>query len=165
MHPFEEFEAFFDGVADSVRDELSFFLLALDDDSPVGTDEGLDCEKTARAIFRAETHAGRIGELIRAAATFDVYFAADLSERFAADKPVSQVAPRNEDFAFSDRYADRLRLIEVAREEWQALRRTTLSPAAIAAALVAVPPQPKFRYPRKLRRLPTFGNSQISRDV
>ena len=147
----DEFASFFDGLSDAVRSELSFFLVALTDEGRADGDWGLNYESAARALFDAQTRVGRIGNLIGAAAIFDVYFSADVAKRFEATGRRPPGANGHTTCAMiSTRYADRLKAIEAAHEEWQALRRTTLSPAAIGAALIP-PTLPRARYTNRMK--------------
>jgi hypothetical protein len=134
----DAFVVFFDGIPDAVREELSFFLVALTDEERIYQDEPPDYERAARALFSAQTRIGRIGNLIQAAAIFDVYFSADLDQRFAASARHPEIAGGSSRLvAAFGRRADRINAIAAARDEWHMLRRTTLSPAAISAALIA----------------------------
>jgi hypothetical protein len=84
-----------------------------------------------------QTQIGRIGNLVQAAAIFDVYFSADLDQRFGAAGRRAEIAGEDGRLdAVLNRRADRLKAIAAARDQWQTLRRSTLSPAAISAALV-----------------------------
>src|SRR5262249_53914959 len=92
----------------------------------------------ARALFGAQTFIGRIGNLISAVAVFDVYFALDPGERFGLDKSkrdFDEPQSNANQLRIRDHYADRSKAILAAKQIWMELRRTTLSPEAIATAL------------------------------
>jgi hypothetical protein len=74
-----------------------------------------------------------------------VYFAMDPSERFGVDGSQSERGGPQSDVIQSrihNRYADRRRAILAAKPVWMELRRTTLSPEAIATALVPINSRP-----------------------
>jgi hypothetical protein len=124
------FEGFCDGLPETVRDVLS--------DEDLVVDELDDIDERARTLFRARTFIGRIGNLISAVSIFDVYFALDPSERFGSDGSQREGGDPQTDVTQSrvlSRYADRARAILSAKQAWMELRRTTLSPEAIATAL------------------------------
>jgi hypothetical protein len=131
------FETFCDDLPETVRDDLQF-MMVMPSDEELMPDELGDIDARARALFGARTFIGRIGNLISAASIFDVYFALDPGERFGLDK-----SPREPDRADNnasksrvrDRYSDRSSAILAAKQKWIGLRRTTLSPEAIAMAL------------------------------
>jgi hypothetical protein len=120
------FEGFCDDLPETVRDDLFFMMVMLSDEDLI-VDELDAIDQRARALFGAQTFLGRIGNLISAVSIFDVYFALDPNGRFASDVTQSRIY---------DRYDDRRRAILAAKQVWMELRRTTLSPEAIATALV-----------------------------
>jgi len=130
---------FFDDIPDIVRAELSALMVTLAEDDQLETTMN-DYERAARALFNAETRVGRIGNLISAVAIFDVYFAIDHDARFGQQPGLKSNHTPGEAL---DRFATRRDAIGLARQMWQARRDTTLSAAAIAAALV--PPEPQGR--------------------
>ena len=135
----DDLVTFFDDIPDTVRAELSALMVTLAEDDQLESPTS-DCERAARALFKSETHVGRIGDLISAVAIFDVYFAIDHDARFAARQPgstKSDHAPRD---ALA-RFAVRRNAIGLAHQMWQTRRDTTLSTAAIAAALIRPEPQ------------------------
>lgn len=133
----QEFTNFLDGAPDSVRRDLSGLLmtLAYDDAIDVGSD-ALQ-ENPVQELFSAQTHVGKIGDLINAVGVVDVYFALDSAERFqpAGRQHDAALGHRNAPSAVLTAYAERLAAVEAARREWQALRAERLSTGAIAAAL------------------------------
>jgi hypothetical protein len=134
------FEGFCDDLPETVRDDLLFMMVMLSDEDLV-VDELDDIDERARALFGARTFIGRIGNLISAVSIFDVYFALDPSERFGLDGPPCEHGGQQGDATKSriqSRYADRRRAILAAKQVWTELRRTTLSPEAIATALAPV---------------------------
>jgi hypothetical protein len=138
------FERFCDELPDTVRDDLLFMMVMLSDEDLV-VDELDDIDERARALFAARTFIGRIGNLISAVSIFDVYFALDPNERFGFDGPQPECSRQQSDPTQSrahDRYADRRRAILAAKQVWMELRRTTLSPEAIATALVPINARP-----------------------
>jgi hypothetical protein len=131
------FEGFCDGLPETVRDDLLFMMVMLSDEDLV-VDELDDIDERARTLFGARTFIGRIGNLISAVSIFDVYFALDPSERFGSDGSQREGDDPQTDVTQSrvlSRYADRARAILSAKQAWMELRRTTLSPEAIATAL------------------------------
>jgi hypothetical protein len=69
----------------------------------------------------------------------------DPNERFGLDGPQLECSRQQSDPTQSrvhDRYADRRRAILAAKQVWMELRRTTLSPEAIATALVPINARP-----------------------
>jgi hypothetical protein len=134
------FEGFCDDLPETVREDLLFMMVMLsDEDLVVG--ELDDIDERARALFGARTFIGRVSNLISAASIFDVYFALDPSERFGAGGPLGEGGEWQNDVIRSSihsRYADRRHAILAAKLAWTELRRTTLSPRAIAAALVPI---------------------------
>jgi hypothetical protein len=137
---FEELTAFFDDMPDAVRAEVSLLLVVLDEDQPVGPEGWIDCEQVARGLFNAQSRFGRFGELITAVGIFDVYFAADPYERLAPAAVHSgsrySGSNGNQSAPCRNRHAAKLVAIEKARRDWHALRQTSLTPAAISAALM-----------------------------
>jgi hypothetical protein len=148
----DEFAAFFDGIPDAVRNELAFFLVTLSDEWRAEPEAPLDYERAARILFDAETRTGRISNVISAAGFFDVYFSLNAGERF---KTNGSQASQTSNAAGLPWAASRLAAIEAASKQWHELRRTTLSPAAIAATLLP-PDAPRSRYkaPRKWAATP-----------
>ena len=142
-------EQFFDELPSTVRDDLSFMMVVLADESLVVQDVQDVYDIPAQRLFTAQTPIGRLGNLITAVSVFDVYFAMDAQRRFAP-KPSSKPhgrrpapAARAETGGIAsllDAYADQIDAISAARQRWAELRRTRLTPAAIAAALA--PPRP-----------------------
>jgi hypothetical protein len=134
------FERFCDELPETVREDLLFMMVMLsDEDLVVG--ELDDIDERARALFGAQTFIGRVSNLISAASTFDVYFALDPSERFGSGGPQRDGGEEQNEATRSrvhDRYADRRHAILAAKQAWTELRRTTLSPQAIAAALMPI---------------------------
>jgi hypothetical protein len=133
------FERFCDELPETVREDLLFMMVMLsDEDLVVG--EFDDIDERARALFGARTFIGRVSNLISAASIFDVYFALDPSERFGSGGQREGGEEQNEAIRsrIRNRYADRRHAILAAKQAWTELRRTTLSPQAIAAALVPI---------------------------
>ena len=142
------FEGFCDDLPETVRDDLLFMMVMLSDEDLI-VDELDDIGERARALFGAQTFIGRIGNLISAVSVFDVYFALDPSERFGLDGPQHECSGRQSDITQSrvhNRYADRRRAILAAKQAWMELRRTTLSPEAIATALVPIDATPREKH-------------------
>jgi hypothetical protein len=138
------FEGFCDSLPETVRNDLLFMMVMLSDEDLV-VDESYDIDERARALFVARTSIGRISNLISAVSIFDVYFALDPSERFDLDGSQRESRSPQSDATQSrihDRYADRKRAIMAAKQVWTELRRTTLSPEAIAAALIPINARP-----------------------
>jgi hypothetical protein len=143
------FEGFYGDLPETVRDDLLFMMVMLSDEDLI-VDELDDIGERARALFGAQTFIGRIGNLISAASVFDVYFALDPSERFGLDGPQRECSGQQSDIVQSrihNRYADRRRAILAAKQARMELRRTTLSPGAIANALVATNQNPGWERP------------------
>jgi hypothetical protein len=131
------FEGFCDSLPESVRHDLLFMMVVLSDEDLV-VDELDDIDRRARALFGARTFVGRIGNLINAVSIFDVYFALDADERFGLKGSQSDRSSPQSEMGQSpvlNRYADRRRAIVAAKQVWMELRRTTLSPEAIATVL------------------------------
>ena len=128
---FDHLTAFFDGLPDAVRAEISLLLVVLGDDQAVDAEGWIDCEPAARGLFNAQSRFGRLGDLIKAAGIFDVYFATDPCDRLA---PAGNGGRQSQ--ALRSRYAGKLAAIEKARADWNVLRQTSLAPAAISAALL-----------------------------
>jgi hypothetical protein len=142
------FEGFCDDLPETVRDDLLFMMVMLSDEDLI-VDELDDIGERARALFGAQTFIGRIGNLISAVSVFDVYFALDPSERFGLDGPQHECSGQQSDITQSrvhNRYADRRRAILAAKQAWMELRRTTLSPEAIATALVPIDATPREKH-------------------
>jgi hypothetical protein len=134
------FERFCDELPDTVRDDLLFMMVMLSDEDLV-VDELDDIDERARALFAARTFIGRIGNLMSAVSIFDVYFALDPNERFGLDGWQREDAGSQSHATQSrlhNHYVDRSRAILAAKRIWLELRRTTLSPEAIATALLPV---------------------------
>jgi len=113
----EDLENFYDELPTDIRRDLSFMLVRLSDENLVAREDDLDYEAVVRSLFSAQTRIGRLSDLITAAAIFDVYFVMDTRRRFDPAK------------------SSRIDAIEAAGRQWAQLRRTSLAPAAIAAAL------------------------------
>ena len=142
------FEGFCDDLPETVRDDLLFMMVMLSDEDLI-VDELDDIGERARALFGAQTFIGRIGNLISAVSVFDVYFALDPSERFGLDGPQHECSGQQSGITQSrvhNRYADRRRAILAAKQAWMELRRTTLSPEAIATALVPIDATPREKH-------------------
>jgi hypothetical protein len=142
------FEGFCDDLPETVRDDLLFMMVMLSDEDLI-VDELDDIGERARALFGAQTFIGRIGNLISAVSVFDVYFALDPSERFGLDGPQHECSGQQSDITQSrvhNRYADRRRAILAAKQAWMELRPTTLSPEAIATALVPIDATPREKH-------------------
>jgi hypothetical protein len=154
----EEFEMFFIELPAEVRNDLWFMMAILSDENFVFND-GTDIqERAALGLFQARTRIGRLGNLIQAAAIFDVYFAMDPAERFetggaAARKPVRK-AP-----TALYRYANQIEAIEATRQRWYDLRATKFSLAAIALALI--PPGLPNKRTRRVAPQPTDHNDDL----
>ena len=132
------FEGFCDDLPETVRNDLLFMMVMLSDED-IAVDELDDIDERARTLFGARTFMGRIGNLISAVSILDVYFALDPSERFSSDESQPEYGGPHIDATRSrirSRYADRARAILSAKQAWMELRRTTLSPEGIAAALL-----------------------------
>jgi hypothetical protein len=123
------FEEFYDDLPATVHYDLSFMMVMLSDEE-LAADESETMDERARSLFGARTFVGSLSNLINAVSIFDVYFALDTNERFGFDG--SQPDP----------YADQRQAILASKQVWMELRRTSLSPEAIAAALVATNPAP-----------------------
>jgi hypothetical protein len=131
------FEKFCDDLPETVRKDLQFTMVILSDEDLV-VDELGDIDERARALFGAQTFIGRMGNLISAVSVFDVYFALDPSERFGLDKSQRDFdEPRSNpnQSRIRNHYSDRSKAILAAKQIWMELRRTALSPEAIAIAL------------------------------
>jgi hypothetical protein len=131
------FERFCDDLPETVHNDLVFMMVALSDEDLVANELG-DIDDRARALFGARTFVGRMGNLINAVSIFDVYFALDADERFGLNRSQSGLQSDTAQSPVLNRYADRRRAIVAAKQVWTELRRTTLSPEAIATALVQV---------------------------
>jgi hypothetical protein len=117
------FEEFYDDLPATVHYDLSFMMVMLSDEEFVA-DESETMDERARSLFGARTFIGSLRNLINAVSIFDVYFALDTNKRFGFHG--SQ----------RDHYADQRQAILASKQVWMELRRTSLSPEAIAAALV-----------------------------
>lgn len=133
---FDALSGFFDDMPDAVRTEISLLLTVLAEDRPVEIEGWADCESAARGLFNGQSRAGRIGDLIKAVGIFDVYFAADPRERLGLPRTAGR---GNRSAIPQGRYAALLVAIEQAARNWETLRQTTLSAAAIHAALTPAP--------------------------
>jgi hypothetical protein len=142
-----ELERFFDALPATVRDDLSFMMVVLADESLVVHDVQDVYELPAHRLFVAQTPIGRLGNLINAVSVFDVYFAMDAQRRFAPKRSGRQAAPAAGVASLLDAYAGQIDAIGGAQKRWAELRRTKLTPAAIAAALA--PPQPPSQRKRR----------------
>jgi len=159
----EEFERFFDELPASVRSDLSFMMVTLFDEDAINHDLDSDYVAAARWLFAARTRIGRLAKLINAVSTFDVYFAMDSRERFDPEKrePLGSA----EHIPPVARYADQIGSIRAAKQRWRELRRTTLSPEAIAMALIpADPPRRRSRGPYSPFLRPDGGHGSTSHD-
>jgi hypothetical protein len=139
------FEKFCDGLPETVRDDLLFMMVTLSDEDLI-VDELDDIDERARALFGARTFIGRVGNLISAASIFDVYFALDPTQRFGFEASQGVRDGRQNEAAQSrvhTRYADRRPAILAAKQIWIELRRTALSPEAIATALAPINASPR----------------------
>jgi hypothetical protein len=138
----EDFELFFVGLPDNVRDDLSFMMVVLGDESSdesVVVNEVAEVyERASQGLFKSKSRIGRVGDLINAVSIMDVYFAMDVHDRFDADK-MHRWRPRADDENAGlsrGRYAREIDAIETARQHWLELRTTKFTPAAIATALI-----------------------------
>jgi len=132
------FEDFCDDLPATVRNDLWFMMVMLSDDELV-VEELEAIDERARTLFGARTFVGRLGNLINVVSIFDVYFALDANERFALYESQRENDGLQEDAILSPlqhHYADRRQAILAAKQVWTELRRTTLSPEAIATALI-----------------------------
>jgi hypothetical protein len=148
--PLDAFTRFFDDLPDVVRAELSFVLVTLTAEGAVEIELMTDYEEAARGLFASETHFGRLGDLISAAAVIDVYFAADPRDRFAPSLRRIDLlagAPAHALKLLRDRYAATLAAIHDARRAWEELRRTVLAPAALSEALQTTEEPTDERHP------------------
>ncbi len=141
----EDFELFIVGLPDNVRDDLSFMMVVLGDESVVVNEVTEVHERASQGLFRARSRIGRVGALISAVSIVDVYFAMDVRNRFDADKMRSR---RRRPYAGNAElprgpYAREIDAIETARQRWLELRSTKFTPAAIAAALIPPASPPK----------------------
>jgi hypothetical protein len=136
-------ERFCDGLPETVRDDLLFMMVMLSDEDLVVEDLD-DIDERARALFGAQTFVGRMSNLISAVSIIDVYFAMDPSERFGSDESAREYDQESDlvQSRIHNRYADRRRAIMSAKQVWMEMRRTTLSPEAIATALVPINARP-----------------------
>lgn len=135
-----DFQRFFDDLPESVHNDLMFMMVMLSDENVVVEDVQSVYETATLSLFKARTQIGRIADLINAVSVIDVYFAMDVRRRFAPCRSAgSRNAPDSQNARVSavlDRYAETIGQIENAKEKWRQLRRTTLSPEAIASALI-----------------------------
>jgi hypothetical protein len=140
----ETFELFFITLPTTVRNDLSFMLIALFDENFLVIDAEDVYQSAARGLFRAKTPIGRIGELICAVSVFDVYFAMDARERYSGPSAQSRKTPRARDGGIRrDPYAEQIDDIEAAKQRWLELRTTRFTPAVVAAALIPAGPPHK----------------------
>src|SRR3984885_3665121 len=86
----EDFETFFIELPAEVRNDLWFMMVILSDENFVFQDGTDIYERAADGLFQAKTRIVRLGNLIQAAATFDIYFAMDAAERFGSNHKPSQ---------------------------------------------------------------------------
>jgi hypothetical protein len=131
----EDFETFFIDLPAEVRNDLWFMMTILPDEDFVFHDGTDIYERAAQGLFQAKTRIGRIGNLIHAVSIFDVYFAMDTGDRFAAGRKSAPQQSRGGNASLY-RYANQVDAIEAAKKRWRELRATTFTPAAIAAALI-----------------------------
>ncbi|HEY1544856.1 MAG TPA: hypothetical protein VGG01_20865 [Xanthobacteraceae bacterium] len=136
-----EIDRFFEDLPPTVRDDLSFMMMALSDENLIIYDVQDLLDVAAQRLFSAQTPIGRLGSLINAVSVFDVYFAMDPHRRFASTPGGRKPGSGNGLASLLGAYADQIGAIEAARQQWAALRQTPLTPAAIAEALS--PPAPK----------------------
>ena len=120
-------EQFFDELPATVRDDLSFMMVVLADESLVVQDVQDVYDIPAQRLFTAQTPIGRLGNLITAVSVFDVYFAMDAQRRFAPKPNGRRPAPaaRAETGGIAsllDAYADQIDAIGAARQRWAELR-------------------------------------------
>lgn len=154
----EEFELFFVMLPPNVRDDLSFMMVVLSDESLVVRDVAQVYERAAQGLFNANSRMGRIGNLINAVSVLDVYFAMDVHNRFDAHKARPRGARRTG--MPSGPYAREIVAIETAKQRWVELRATRFTPEAIAAALI--PPAPPRRGTRRFPQSPQAHSSELS---
>lgn len=156
----EDFELFFVGLADNVRDDLSFMVVMLRDEIVVVNEVAEVYERASQGLFRARSRIGRIGNLINAVSILDVYFAMDVHNRFDADKMHRRRRRLDGENAGLARgpYAREIDAIEAARQRWLELRATKFTPAAIAAALI---PAAAPRKGTRLSRTPNPHDGQF----
>lgn len=134
------FEDFCDDLVPTVRNDLSFIMVMLSDEEIVVEELEQPIDERARALFGARVFVGRLGNLINAVSIFDVYFALDTNERFALYKSKRESGGLQGDATLSHlhhSYADR-------RQAIMELRRMTLSPEAIATALLPASSIPRW---------------------
>src|ERR1700729_3691137 len=101
----EDFETFFIELPADVRNDLWFMMVILSDENFVFHDGTDIYERAADGLFQAKTRIGRLGNLIQAAAIFDIYFAMDAGKRFDADRNAALY-----------RYANQIGAIEAAKQ-------------------------------------------------
>jgi hypothetical protein len=128
----QEFEAFFTELPPAVRSDLWFMMVMMSDENLVFDDPAEACAREARALFRAQTPVGRVGDMIYAASIFDVYFAMNAGERFGL---ADETRPNSH-----SRFVGQAAAIEASGRLWRQLRSTRFAPAAIAAALTPTGP-------------------------
>lgn len=133
-----DFELFFVGLPGNVRDDLSFMMVVLCDESAAVNEVAEVYERASQGLFRAKSRIGRIGNLINAISIADLYFAMDTHNRFDAEKMRPRRRRQQDQNAELSRspYAREIDAIEMARQRWLELRATKFTPAAIAAALI-----------------------------
>jgi hypothetical protein len=136
----EDFELFFVGLPDNVRDDLSFMMVVLSDESFVVREVGDVYERALQGLLRANTRMGRVGNLIRAVSVLDVYFALNVRDRFGPQRRSANVPNAS---ASRGPYTEEIDAIKAAKRHWLELRATKFTPAAIAAALIPTASPPK----------------------
>ena len=155
----KELEQFYDELPTTVRDDLSFMMVILADENLVVQEVQDVYAVPARRLFTAQTPIGRLGNLINAVSVFDVYFAMNAHRRFDLKRSGRKAATQERAgvSALLDQYADQVDAIEIARRRWTELRRTRLTPVAIAEALAPS----NSRIPRR-RPTPTVATARPS---
>jgi hypothetical protein len=142
------FERFCDDLPETVRRDLLFMMVMLSGEDLV-VDELGAIDERAQALFGARTFISRIGNLISAVSVFDVYFAIDPGERFGLDQSQRESDSSEATASQSrirNRYLERSNAILAAKQVWMELRRTSLSPQAIATALTPVNATPRWEH-------------------
>jgi len=149
----EDFETFFIGLPADIRNDLWFMMVILSDENFVFQDGTDIYERSAQGLFQAKTRIGRLGNLIQAAAVFDIYFAMDANERFETSRKAALY-----------RYANQVDAIATAQGRWRELRATKFTPAAIAAALIP-PGLPNKRTRRRPAPVHRNDIAEVHRDA